>query len=325
MNIAFRFKSSSRRSAGALLLAGVIAGVTVGGGVGVFAAPSSKTVTVCVDKEDNHMNYSKNGKCKSHQVRLVLNQAGTAGAKGDTGAAGAKGETGAAGTNGTNGAKGETGAAGTNGTNGATGETGAAGAAGGARITEMSVCDGSDAGTVANELCKIGMTGPGGGSVFFIDYQDQFASFCASGDCNYLEASPTDADENGGDFKSDWCSDTSTDLDLGSDKSAIGAGRANTATADAMCTSGAVQAAVDYTAPAFNGVAKDDWWLPSFGELMAMHTNLRQAGVDSFILDAYWSSSQSSATHAWSITFSNNIHGSDGKESTFVVRPVRGF
>ena len=35
-------KSYSRRSAGVLLLVGVLAGVTVGGGVGVIAASSTK-------------------------------------------------------------------------------------------------------------------------------------------------------------------------------------------------------------------------------------------------------------------------------------------
>jgi hypothetical protein len=162
------------------------------------------------------------------------------------------------------------------------------------------VCDGTDAGTVADELCKIGMTGPGGGPVFFIDYQDQYASFCATGDCNYLEASPADVDEAGGDFTSAWCSDRTTSLSLSNwSNSAIGAGRTNTTTADTTCTSGAIQTAVDYTAPAFNGVAKDDWWLPSIGELMAMYTNLRQAGVGGFSADYYWSSSESSATVAW--------------------------
>ena len=119
----------SHRSTGILVLVGVLAGVAVGGGVGVIAASTSKSVTVCVDKNDQHMNYSNSGKCKSHQIKLVLNQTG---AKGDTGAAGAKGD-----TNGT------------------------------LAITQQSVCDGSDADTVANEVCKVGMTGPGGGLIFF--------------------------------------------------------------------------------------------------------------------------------------------------------------
>nr|MBU6203540.1 hypothetical protein [Acidobacteriota bacterium] len=161
------------------------------------------------------------------------------------------------------------------------------------------MCDGTDAGTVADELCKIGMTGPGGGPVFFIDYQDQFASFCASGDCNYLEASPADVDEAGGDYTSAWCSNTSSALGLSAwSNSAVGAGRTNTTTADTTCTSGAIQTAVNYTAPAFNGVAKDDWWLPSLGEWMSMYSNLRQAGVGGLASDIYWSSTEHTNTDA---------------------------
>jgi hypothetical protein len=46
-------KSFSRTSAGVLLLVGVLAGVAVGGGVGVIAASSTKTVTVCANKKTN--------------------------------------------------------------------------------------------------------------------------------------------------------------------------------------------------------------------------------------------------------------------------------
>jgi hypothetical protein len=183
------------------------------------------------------------------------------------------------------------------------------------------VCDGTDVDTVADELCKIGMTGPGGGPVFFIDYYDQYPSFCATGDCNYLEASSADVGA-----AQAWCSDTTTSRGLtGWDKSAIGAGRTNTTTADTTCTSGAIQTAVDYTAPAFNGVAKDDWWLPSLGELMAMYTNLRQAGVGSFSGNLYWSSSEYSASSAWLQSFYTGAQTNDTKSSTERVRPVRGF
>ena len=318
MAISSKSKSFSRRSAGALLLVGVLAGVTVGGGVGVIAASTSKSVTVCVDKKDQHMNYSKSGKCKSHQTKLVLNQTGAkgiAGTNGTNGAAGAKGDTGAAGAAG---AKGADGAAGTNGTNGT---DGAAGTNATVAITQQSVCDGTDVDTVANEVCKIGMTGPGGGPIFFVDYNDQYASFCATGDCNYLEASPASATAGV------WCSDTATDLGLtGWDKSAVGAGRTNTATADTTCTSGAVQIAVDYTAPLFNGVAKDDWWLGSMGEMMLMYSNLRQAGIGGFTHEfKYWSSSEVSSSHAWTTLFSTGSPVGENKGITHSVRPVRAF
>jgi hypothetical protein len=99
-------KSYSRRSAGVLLLVGVLAGVTVGGGVGVIAASSSKSVTVCANKKTNVLRYAKNGKCAKTETKVVLNQKGVAGAKGDTGAAGTNG------TNGMNGADGIPGPAG---------------------------------------------------------------------------------------------------------------------------------------------------------------------------------------------------------------------
>jgi hypothetical protein len=182
------------------------------------------------------------------------------------------------------------------------------------------VCDGTDAGTVADELCKIGMTGPGGGLIFFIDYNDQYASFCATGDCNYLEASPADA------ASGTWCSDTSTGLGLtGWDKSAVGAGRTNTDIADTKCTTGAVQIAMVYTAPSFNGVAKDDWWLGSIGEMMLMYTNLRQAGVGGFSSGGYWSSSELGVTNAWLQTFYLGRQNDTTKNLTYYVRPVRAF
>ena len=203
---------------------------------------------------------------------------------------------------------GPAGPAGTNGTNATV------------AITQLSVCDGTDAGTVADELCKIGMTGPGGGLIFFVDYNDQYASFCATGDCNYLEASPANATSGA------WCSDTSTGLGLtGWDKSAVGAGRTNTTTADTTCTTGAVQTAVDYTAPSFNGVAKDDWWLGSIGEMMLMYTNLRQAGVGGFSTGYYWSSSEGGGNSAWIQSFIDGTKLNYGKTNPYSVRPVRAF
>ena len=80
--------SYSRKSAGVLLLVGVLAGVTVGGGVGVIAASTSKTVTVCADKKSNILRYAKNGKCSRKETRVVLNQTGETGPAGSAGPAG---------------------------------------------------------------------------------------------------------------------------------------------------------------------------------------------------------------------------------------------
>jgi hypothetical protein len=60
----------------------------------------------------------------------------------------------------------------------------------------------------------------------------------------------------------------------------------------------------------FNGVAKNDWWLGSIGEMMLMYTNLRQAGVGDFSSGVYLSSSEFSATSAWGQYFWTGEQGS---------------
>ena len=303
--------SYSRRSAGILVLVGVLAGVTVGGGVGVIAASSTKTVTVCANKKTNVLRYAKNNRCASTETKVTLNQTGEDGVDGVDGVAGAAG------------AKGDAGAAGVNAT---------------VAITQQSVCDGSDAGTVANELCKIGMTGPGGGIIFFVDYNDQYTGL------DYLEAAPVGwgngiavspigiPNNEGGpdDFEltgtstadpyMQWCSNTSSLL--GSNAFAtlgVGTGGSNTSTADITCTGGAIQAVSDYA-----GGSKTDWFLPSSGEAMLMDTNLRQAGVGGLDSFAYWSSSETDAGYS-RIQFASGVRTNLAKAMLLYVRPVRAF
>jgi len=292
-------RSYSRRSAGTLLLVGVLAGVTVGGGVGVIAASSTKTVTVCADKTTSVLRYAKNGKCAKTEIKVVLNQTG---ANGISGAAGAKGDAGAAGAAG---AKGDTGAAGTNGTNATV------------AITQQSVCDGSDAGTVADEVCKIGMTGPGGGLIFFVDYNDQYTGL------NYLEAAPQSCE---GTSKA-WSSDSTNSLVAvnGWAARAVGAGKANSA---AMIANGATSYTADTSGAAFFAEAstcgtKTDWFLGSLGEMKLMYDNLQ--GVGGFASGYYWSSSESVATGAWYQYFNYGILDNINKTYANYVRPVRAF
>lgn len=259
----------------------------------VVASTTANSVTICVNKQTGAMRQETRGnRCnRATENSLVINKQGPQGPAGPAGATGATGS-------------------------------------GGAKITELSVCDGTDAGTVANELCKVGMTGPGGGPVFFVDYFDEYPSFCATTNCNYLEASPADLDEVNGQigYYSKWCSDSTTVLNLNNwSNRALGAGRTNTATADTTCTSGAIQAAADYISPAFNGATKDDWWLPSIGELMAMHSNMMQAGVGGFAPDYYWSSSELDGSLAWLQRFNDGFQDYDPKTSFYKIRAVRGF
>ena len=290
-------RSYSRKSAGVLLLVGVLAGITVGGGVGVIAASSTNSVTVCANKKTNVLRYAKNGKCAKTETKVVLSQKGVAGAKGDIGAAGAKGDTGATG------AKGDAGTAGTNGTNGTNATV---------AITQQSIC-----GAGGTSLCKVGMTGPGGGLIFFVDYNDQYAGL------NYLEAAPQSCE---GTSKT-WSSNTANSLVAvnGWAARAVGAGKANSA---AMIANGATSYTADTSGAAFFAEtstcgSKDDWFLGSLGEMKLMYDNLQ--GVGGFASGYYWSSSEDDAIVAWVQGFSLGFQSNSNKAGTHYVRPVRAF
>ena len=217
---------------------------------------------------------------------------------------------------------GATGPAGAKGDTGATGPAGAkgdTGASGSGAITEQLVCDGTDADVIADELCKIGMTGPGGGHIFFVDYNDQYAGF------DYLEAAPKSCEAT----SKTWSSDTTNSLLAvnGWEARAVGSGQANTtammangATSYVADTSGAAEFADSSTCG-----TKSDWFLGSIGEMKLMYTNLQ--GVGGFSSGLYWSSSEfeESFGSAWGLDFTYGFQGDPTKSYAASVRPVRAF
>ena len=297
----------SRRSAGVLLLVGVLAGITVGGGVGVIAASSTKTVTVCVDKKDNHMHYSKDSKCKSHQFKVVLNQ---------NGAAVAKGEAGATGTNGTNGAAGAKGDTGATGAAGAKGDTGAAGATGALTNSQTkNIC-----GVNGTTACAVGLKGPGGGIVFMTP------STLGNTSGLFYEAAPSTWNNPSGDPYDVWCSTTNAVLGVASELTGTGAmdGAAKTTVMLGVCTTGVALGVDAYTATV-GGVVYGDWFLPSKGELNQMYVN--RVAIGGFSDGDYWSSSESDATNPWGQDFGTGVQFSTGrnKVNPGFMRPVRAF
>ena len=338
-------KSHSRRSAWAFVLVGVLAGVTVGGGVGVIAASSTKSVTVCANKKTNVLRYAKNGKCAKTETKVVLNQTGSngitgaAGAKGDTGAAGGKGDTGAAGAAGTAGTKGDAGA---DGTAGAKGDAGAAGASSPTGFTARSVC-----GLNGTTLCAVGVQGPGGGTIVYVDSTNEMSGY------DYLEVAPAEAifgavwstttakcgSAAGTDCQTSFLSDAGTALGY----IGLGMGRAATAAIVARHDAGAVAktAYAAGAADAYTTATASDWFLPSRDELNEVCKYARNTGQAAgatavctggtvragFIPLFYWSSSEHDATNAWGQDFSKgNQRDFDGKTaSTYYVRPVRAF
>jgi hypothetical protein len=279
---------------GAFTLGVVITAVSVGA-VSFVNAAGDKQLKACANKKTGVMRYISKGSCnKKTETSLSWNQMGL------------QGLTGSAGTNGAAGAKGDTGAAGTK------GDTGAMLA-----ITQQFVCDGADANIIKDEACAIGMTGPGGGHVFFVDYYNQYTNL------DYLEAAPKRCEE----ANRRWSSDTRNSLEAVSGWAgrAVGRGQANTT---AMMTSSDSYVADTSGAAEFADSStcggKSDWFLGSLGEMKLMYDNLQ--GVGDFDFNRfYWSSSEYFQGGAWYQSFQAGFQGDADKSAFYYVRPVRAF
>ena len=228
---------------------------------------------------------------------------------GPVGATGPAGPAGLMGATGTSGALGAVGGVGATGPVGPTGPSGPAGSAGASAIaiTQLSIC-----GASGTSLCQIGSQGPGGGIIFFVDYQNQYPGF------NYLEVAPLGCEQ-----LKKWSRSTSASLASVAnwDSRAVGSGLANT---------NAIVAAGDTSEAAFNSRTvscggKSDWFLPSIGESLLMIANLE--GLDLFHTDGnYWTSNQIDASNAATINLNLASIGFDLKSSTTTyMRAIREF
>lgn len=209
------------------------------------------------------------------------------------------------------GATGVTGAQGPGGASGGSGPAGATGATGPSalKITEQSIC-----GAGGTSLCKIGAIGPGGGLIFFVDYNDQYAGF------NYLEAAPISCEGN----SQTWSSEnTAVTAASGWAARAVGAGPANTTAIKAFFPKDDSTNNAAYFATSCNAGGKSDWFLGSLGEMKLVYDNLQ--GLGGFVGNYYWSSSEDSANYAWLQNFSDGSLGNFYKGSAIYVRPVRAF
>jgi hypothetical protein len=165
--------------------------------------------------------------------------------------------------------------------------------------------------TVATISYSVGDTGPGGGIVFYVASTPFACGPTLAAACTYLEAAP--AEISG---KPTWCSSVDTLLNVGA--TAIGTGMANTTTASATCTSGAIQQAADYSNGGFS-----DWFLPSKDEMTQLY--LQKSTVGGFASDFYWSSSEDGQYGAWAQHSGVTNPYSFNKSQNARVRPVRAF
>ena len=168
---------------------------------------------------------------------------------------------------------------------------------------------------------KLGDTGFGGGKIFYVaDGKDGRLDGIPMADtypvkkCYYLEAAPENC--NGG----NWSSGASGP---GGDGTAIGIGTGRKNTDLILVTytiAPAAQACRDYRGPNH----KDDWFLPSKGELNQLYLNRTHVGLDTST-NNYWSSSEDSATNAWIQDFSDGTQGTRAKNNPSSVRAIRAF
>ena len=121
-------------------------------------------------------------------------------------------------------------------------------------------------------------------------------------------------------------------------------GKTNTAQQIAHSTSSAVTNTASY-APGFcnfysranangKGLTAGKWWLPSLGEMMMIYANMTKInyalslinGATQLVEDAYWTSTEGSATYAWRLFLGGGYASINTKASdTHRVRAVSAF
>ena len=144
----------------------------------------------------------------------------------------------------------------------------------------------------------------GGGLIFYIDGTFQHGLIVAS------------TNQSTG---AEWgCYST---LITGADGIAIGTGNQNTIDIDAGCTTAGIAADICANL-SLNGYT--DWYLPSQAELTEMYNT--RGTIGGYLSNAYWSSSEATATGAWAKDFNNGNNGSYAKNTAiWRVRAIRSF
>ncbi len=177
----------------------------------------------------------------------------------------------------------------------------------------------NDAYNPRNFIFKIGEIGPAGGYIVYDkgNYSDGW---------RYLEAAPVSYEYS----DKVWGGRGTT---IGGTGTSIGTGAGNTERIVVRFgNTEPYNKQIDYAAKVCadlvltkDGVAYDDWFLPSKDELDQMYRNLERNNLGGFSGDRYWSSSELSANDAWLQNFNNGHQYSDYRFYDYSVRPVRAF
>ena len=214
---AFFAGRSVKSTIGVVVLALLVGGISAQAS-GVLNSPAGGYL-ICVDSKTKVVTHPGTTSCPKGAKKLVIGASGKDGVNGLTGAAGLNGLDGKDGKTLWNGVKDPestwgapgdmfinsvtktlfgpkdlatgwpagvsmVGPKGDQGLQGPQGVAGANGTNATLKITELSIC-----GISGTSLCKVGVQGPGGGIIFFVDYQDEYSGF------NYLEVTPPSCEE----------------------------------------------------------------------------------------------------------------------------------
>lgn len=178
----------------------------------------------------------------------------------------------------------------------------------------LSIC-----GVDKQSACNVDSIGPGGGTIFFVDYNEIYPEF------NYLEVAPsTWAGPLGVDPKVIWCSNLTQKIEKNLTawgSRAVGLGASNTALMINTCKSGAANMVAKYNAHPITKIR--DWYLPTIGCMLLMYYSLQ--GKAGLVDGEYWSSSGFSNSGAWVQSMGRGYQGTAPKDTLYRVRPVRSF
>ena len=165
----------------------------------------------------------------------------------------------------------------------------------------------------------IGSLGPAGGYIFY----DK--GLCSDG-WRYLEAAPESAE---------WSDKVwgGSGISVGGTGTAIGTGKSNTQRiVSSFGNAEPYERKVDYAAKlctdlvvSKDGVAYDDWFLPSRDELDQMYQNLKKNNIGGFSGIFYWSSSEYGDYLAWYQYFVYGSQDYSNRYFEYRVRSVRAF
>jgi hypothetical protein len=177
--------------------------------------------------------------------------------------------------------------------------------------------------------CRLGDTGPGGGTVFYVasgtfTQIGATGSMCSS-NCKYLEFAPSDVLW---DYGYVWSGPTNNAYSfIGATDAIIGSGYLNTQRIIAGTDFDSVLLSAVSTAKNYRGPNNlSDWFIPSADELWQLWS---WNSLFDFVpkVGSYWSSSEYNFEIGWFISFLNDFNSYDKvlKQNRKYIRPVRAF